>query len=100
MNIIVNGAAGRMGQQVCRLVEAEGHTLAAAVDRSGGEGFVSSLAEYTGPADVVIDFSNAKAADGLLDYCVRTKTPVVLCTTGLSEEQLVKVEEAAKKPRS
>ena len=35
MNIIVNGAAGRMGQQVCRLVEAEGHTLAAAVDRSG-----------------------------------------------------------------
>ena len=43
MNIIVNGAAGRMGQQVCRLVEAEGHTLAAAVDRSGGEGFVSSL---------------------------------------------------------
>ena len=46
MNIIVNGAAGRMGQQVCRLVEAEGHTLAAAVDRSGGEGFVSSLAEY------------------------------------------------------
>ena len=47
-------------------------------------------------ADVVIDFSNAKSADGLLDYCVRTKTPVVLCTTGLSEEQLVKVEEAAK----
>ena len=37
--------------------------------------------------DVIIDFSNAKAADGLLAYCVRTKTPVVLCTTGLSEEQ-------------
>ena len=48
-------------------------------------------------ADVVIDFSNAKAVDGLLDYCVEKQIPVVLCTTGLSEEQLQKVEEASKK---
>ena len=48
-------------------------------------------------ADVVIDFSNAKAVDGLLDYCVEKQIPVVLCTTGLSEEQLQEVEEASKK---
>jgi 4-hydroxy-tetrahydrodipicolinate reductase len=48
-------------------------------------------------ADAVIDFSNAKAVDALLDYCEKTKTPVVLCTTGLSEEQLARVEETAKK---
>ena len=83
MNIIVNGAAGRMGQQVCRLVEAEGHTLAAAVDRSGGEGFVSSLAEYTGPADVVIDFSNPAG--------------VVAATTGYTPEEFAKLEAGAKK---
>ena len=47
--------------------------------------------------DVVIDFSTAKAIDSLLDYCVKRKLPVVLCTTGLSEEQLKKVEEASKK---
>ena len=47
-------------------------------------------------ADVVIDFSNAGAADALLDWCVRTRTPVVLCTTGLSEEQLKKVEEVSR----
>ena len=46
--------------------------------------------------DVVIDFSNAGAVDGLLDYCVDKKLPVVLCTTGLSEEQLRKVDEASK----
>ena len=46
--------------------------------------------------DVVIDFSTAKAVDTLLDYCVEKKLPVVLCTTGLSEEQLKKVEEASK----
>ena len=33
-------------------------------------------------ADVVIDFSNAKAVDGVLDYCVDKQVPVVLCTTG------------------
>ncbi|MBR3637271.1 MAG: 4-hydroxy-tetrahydrodipicolinate reductase [Lachnospiraceae bacterium] len=48
-------------------------------------------------ADVVIDFSNASVTNDLLDYCVKTGTPVVLCSTGLSEEQLLKVEETSKK---
>ena len=43
-------------------------------------------------ADVVIDFSNALAVDGLLSYCGEKKLPVVLCTTGLSEEQLAQVQ--------
>lgn len=47
-------------------------------------------------ADVVIDFCNAKAVDGLLDYCEKTGTPVVLCTTGLSDEQLARVEAVSK----
>ena len=97
MNIIVNGAAGRMGQQVCRLVEAEGHTLAAAVDRSGGEGFVSSLAEYTGPADVVIDFSNHAGVGELVDYCVSRGLPLVAATTGYTPEEFAKLEAGAKK---
>ena len=97
MNIIVNGAAGRMGQQVCRLVEAEGHTLAAAVDRSGGEGFVSSLAEYTGPADVVIDFSNHAGAQELVDYCVSRGLPLVAATTGYTPEEFAKLEAGAEK---
>jgi 4-hydroxy-tetrahydrodipicolinate reductase len=48
------------------------------------------------PTDVVIDFSNASAVDGLLEACVEKKLPVVLCTTGLSEEQIAKVKEASK----
>ena len=97
MNIIVNGAAGRMGQQVCRLVEAEGHTLAAAVDRSGGEGFVSSLAEYTGPADVLIDFSNHAGVGKLVDYCVSRGLPLVAATTGYTPEEFAKLEAGAEK---
>ena len=48
-------------------------------------------------ADVIIDFASAKAVDALLDYCVEKQVPVVLCTTGLSEEQLEKVEQTSGK---
>lgn len=44
----------------------------------------------------MIDFSSAKATDQVLAYCKEKKLPLVLCTTGLSEEQLAKVEETAK----
>ena len=46
---------------------------------------------------VIIDFAVAQAVDGLLEYAVETGTPVVLCTTGLSAEQLEKVNQASKK---
>ena len=42
-------------------------------------------------ADVIIDFASAKAEDALLDYCAKTGMPVVVCTTGLSPEQVEKV---------
>ena len=48
-------------------------------------------------ADAVIDFSTASAVDSLLNYCVEKQIPCVLCTTGLSEEQIAHVREASKK---
>ena len=62
----------------------------------GGNEF-ESIEKCDVKADAIIDFSNAAAVDGLLDYCVEKQIPVVLCTTGLSEEQLKKVEETSKK---
>ena len=47
------------------------------------------------PADVIVDFSNAKAVDALLDYSMQKRIPVVLCTTGLSEIQLAKVQKTS-----
>ena len=94
--IILHGCNGRMGQMLTGLLKEDPEAeVVAGVD--GYTGIANNYPVFTTidecdvQADVVIDFSNAKAADGLLDYCVRTKTPVVLCTTGLSEEQLVKV---------
>ena len=57
---------------------------------------IQSLAECDVPADVVVDFSSYKAADALLDACKEKKLPLVLCTTGLTEDQLKKVQETSK----
>lgn len=46
-----------------------------------------SFAECTVEADVIIDFSSPKAFDGMMDYSVSHRIPVIVCTTGLSEEQ-------------
>ncbi len=45
---------------------------------------------------MIIDFASAQAADVLIDYSVQ-KIPVVICTTGLSEEQIERIEAAAQK---
>ena len=46
---------------------------------------------------MIIDFASAQAADVLIDYSVQKEIPVVICTTGLSEEQIERIEAAAQK---
>ncbi|MCM1107137.1 MAG: 4-hydroxy-tetrahydrodipicolinate reductase [Blautia sp.] len=96
---IINGCNGKMGQCITGICkEDEDIEIVAGIDACDGVQndypVFKSLSDCTQEADVIIDFSTAKAVDGLLDYCVDRQIPVVLCTTGLSEEQLKKVEEA------
>ena len=98
---IMHGCNGAMGQVISSLAEADGEMeIVAGVDlnteRKNGCPVYASLEECP-RADVIIDFASAKAVDHLLDYCAATGTPVVLCTTGLSEEQIRRVEETAEK---
>lgn len=97
---IMHGCNGKMGQVITGLIrEDEDIEIVAGVDTYTGLSndypVFESIDACNVEADVVIDFSNAAAADRLLEVCVERKLPVVLCTTGLSEEQLKKVEEAA-----
>lgn len=99
--VIMHGCNGKMGQTIAGLIKADEEIeLTAGVDTydEGKNPFpvFSDIKDCDIEADVVIDFSAAKAVDGLLAYCVEKKLPCVLCTTGLSEEQLKKVEETAK----
>lgn len=52
--------------------------------------------EFTGTADVVVDFSNSAGVDGLLDYAVAHKLPIVVATTGLSKQQKQHLQEASR----
>ena len=101
VRIIMHGCNGKMGQVITRMAaEDKECEIVAGIDtcegRLNGYPVFDSLQDCDVEADVVIDFSNAKAVDGLLENCKKRRLPVVLCTTGLSKEQIQKVEDTAK----
>ena len=89
---IMNGCNGKMGQCITGIcAQDEDIEIVAGIDTYDGikndYPVFASLKECTVDADVIIDFSNAKAVDALLAYGVEKQIPIVLCTTGLSEQQ-------------
>ena len=100
MKIIVNGALGRMGREVTRLVKDgyKGAELCALVDAFGQEdGVLSALDSVAEQADVIVDFSNHAAAPAICEYAVKTGTATVIATTGHTEEEKAAIFAAAKK---
>jgi len=101
VEVILHGCNGRMGQMLSGLIaEDEEMKVVAGIEPSGEAKndypVYKSFDELKETADVIIDFSTASAIDSLLDYCEKTHTPLVLCSTGLSEAQLGRVEKLAK----
>lgn len=99
--IIINGCNGKMGQVISRLAEEdENISIAAGFDINNkinnSYPVFKSPEEFTGEADVVIDFSHPSSLTGILDYCKKHNTPVVLATTGFSAEQKAEFKEASK----
>lgn len=101
VKVILHGCNGRMGQMLSTLIAAdEEMTVVAGIEPSGEVKneypVYKSFDELTDKADVIIDFSTASAMDSLLTYCEKTHIPLVLCSTGLSEVQLDRVERLSK----
>lgn len=101
VKVILHGCNGRMGQMLSTLIAAEEEmTVVAGIEPSGEAKndypVYKNFDELKDEADVIIDFSTASAMDSLLAYCEKTHTPLVLCSTGLSEAQLDRVEKLAK----
>ncbi len=100
IRIVMHGCNGRMGRVISDIVrEADDLEITAGVDVAGGEPadypVFSDIDEVDpGTVDVVIDFSRSDITDHLLDVCVQKKLPLVLCTTGLSEDTLKHLEKA------
>ena len=97
IKMIMHGCNGKMGQVITNICKEDPEIeIVAGIDPYSGVQneypVFANVADCELKADVVVDFAAAPAIDALLDYCVTHKLPVVLCTTGLSEEQLARVE--------
>lgn len=93
LKIIVNGANGRMGSTIIRLAESDaGLSVTGKVDTT-----TDPLEKVIATADVVIDFSSAAATTHLLETAMRAGKPVVMGTTGHTEEQKKLFKEASTK---
>lgn len=103
IRILINGCNGKMGQEVAKKARImEGIEVFGGVDISdSGDNFFPvyndlSKIENELP-DVIIDFSVPESAMKILNFAVEKKIPVVIATTGLSEEQLEKIKKAGEK---
>ena len=96
IRVIVSGAAGHMGRILREKLEAaEDFEITGLVDPYG-DGMAENLSACSLEADVAIDFSNHLGTEALLTEAVKRALPVVLCTTGHTEEERQLIFEAAK----
>ena len=101
-NIIMNGCNGRMGRMITDIANKDPDVqIVAGIDAydkvANDYPVFTNIFDCNVDADVIIDFSTASAIDDLLKYAVEKKIPVVLCTTGLTSEQLDNVQKASEK---
>ncbi len=99
IKVMINGACGRMGCEVEKLVDAaDDMKIAARVDKMADKsGCYSSINDFDGEADVIIDFSNHLGTAELLDYAVRRGIPTVIATTGHTDDELELIKRASEK---
>lgn len=99
--IVMNGCNGKMGQVITRLVAEDddceivaGFDVNDTIDNTYP--VFTNPDEFTGEADVVIDFSHPSALTNVLNYCKKRKFPVILATTGFTNEQKQEFIDASK----
>lgn len=100
MKIIICGSSGKMGKAVALAAQKSNNcTIAAGVDiiqdKSCKFSVFSNIQDINLKADAIIDFSHPSNLDAILDYAQKTKTPAVICTTGLSNNQIESIKNAS-----
>ncbi|HEY6005434.1 MAG TPA: 4-hydroxy-tetrahydrodipicolinate reductase [Anaeromyxobacter sp.] len=114
-NVVVTGAAGRMGTQIVRLVRStEGMALTGAVERAGapqigqdagalagigpiGVLVADGLAKALAGTGVVVDFTSHEASAAHAEICAEKGVPIVIGSTGFTPEAKARVAAAAKR---
>ena len=106
INIIITGARGRMGRAVTSAAASFGEVfrVCAGVDINESLGDIieafpvyTSLRDFSGEADVIIDFSHHTAVEGILSYAVEHRMAAVIATTGHNEDEMKLIKEASQR---
>ena len=101
--LLISGASGRMGQKVFSALVGDNDLLpvcGVAIEEDFSNPNFPIYKDFSSvkeDVDVIIDFSSAVVLDALLNFAVNTKTPAVICSTGLSNEQIKNIENASAK---
>ena len=101
INILLSGACGKMGNAVARRVsEDDSLKIIAGVDHAEilcDFPVYKSFDDVNIHPDVIIDFSHISVLDSLLDYAIKNNVPIILATTGYSDEQIARINGTASK---
>lgn len=100
MNVLLNGANGNMAKEVMKAIEEkDGFNIVCGIDRQAGDkGFpvYDNIQNICEKIDVIIDFSVPIATFNILKYAVENKIPIVIATTGFTQEELNRIKDYSK----
>ena len=101
IKLLINGCNGKMGQVVSELAKKDEEIeIVGGFDISKREDeypVFTKLDEISVKPDVIVDFSIPIATFNILEFALKTNTPVVIATTGFSTEENKRIEEYSKK---
>ena len=100
--VIITGCSGKMGASLINAAASrEDIEIIGGIDIvepvNAKFEYAKTFSELKCNADVIVDFSNPAVLDSMLEYAVEKNIPVVICTTGYSEEQKKKIFAASEK---
>ena len=100
--VIITGCSGKMGASLINVAASrEDIEIVGGIDIvepvNAKFEYAKTFSELKCSADVIVDFSNPVVLDSMLEYAVEKNIPVVICTTGYSEEQKKKIFAASEK---
>ena len=100
--VIITGCSGKMGASLINVAASrEDIEIVGGIDIvepvNAKFEYAKTFSELKCNADVIVDFSNPTVLDSMLEYAVEKNIPVVICTTGYSEEQKKKIFAASEK---
>ena len=101
MNVLINGASGKMGNELFSVIkENEEFEVVCGVDKNedlnGEFPIYSKIEDINEKVEVIIDFSVPVATFKILKYAVKNKIPIVIATTGFNKQEIEQIEEFSK----